>query len=151
MNDREAITHRWKVHYEELLNRDTTPEFEALVQLPQLSIIEGTGEPPSLEEVQDTIRTMKNNKAAGPDGIPAEVLKEGGSVLLEHIHPLLLNIWEKEEIPAQLKDALVISLFKKGDKADYANYHGISLLSTIGKALARVLANRHPPVRKHPS
>ena len=102
MNDREAITHRWKVHYEELLNRDTTPEFEALVQLPHLPITERMGEPPSLEEVQDAIRTMKNNKATGPDGIPAEVLKEGGPVLLEHIHSLLLKIWEKEEIPAQL-------------------------------------------------
>ena len=111
MKDKEAITHRWKEHYEELLNRDTTPEFEALDQLPQLPIIESMEEPPSLEEVQDAIRTMKNNKAAGPDGISAEVLKEGGLVLLEHIHSLLLKIWEKGD-PAQLKDASVISVFK---------------------------------------
>ena len=34
---------------------------------------------------------MKYNKAAGPDGIPAEVLKEGQPVLLEHIHSLVLK------------------------------------------------------------
>ena len=65
-----------------------------------MPIIEGMGEPPSLEEVQDAIRTMKNNKATGPDGIPAEgILKKGGPVLLEHIHSLLLKIWEKEGDP----------------------------------------------------
>ncbi|KAK0146682.1 Craniofacial development protein 2 [Merluccius polli] len=86
LKDKEAIANRWKEHYEDLLNRDTTPEMEALEKLPQQPINESMGEPPSLEEVQDAIRKMKNNKAAGPDGIPAEVLKEGGPDLLKHIH-----------------------------------------------------------------
>lgn len=149
MKDKEAITHRWKEHYEELLNRDTTPDFEALDQLPQLPIFESMAEPPSLSEVRDAIRKMKNNKSPGADGIPAEVLKEGGPVLLEHIHTLLIKIWKKEEIPAQLRDALVISLFKKGDKTECGNYRGISLLSTVGKALARVLANRLAPLSEN--
>lgn len=104
------------------------------------------GAPPSLEEVHDAIRKMKNNKATGPDGIPGEVLKEGGPYLLNHIHALLLKIWEEEKIPAQLRDALIVSIFKKGDKADCRNYRGISLLSTTGKILARVLTNRLVPL-----
>lgn len=107
------------------------------------------GEPPSLAEVLNAIKTMKNNKAAGPNGIPAEILKNGGPDLLKHIHALLLKIWQEEK--AQLRDALIVSIFKKGDKADCGNYRGISLLSTIGKALARVLVNRLAPVREHPS
>lgn len=43
------------------------------------------GEPPSLQEVQDAIRKMRNNKAAGPDRILAKILKEGGPDLLDHI------------------------------------------------------------------
>ncbi|KAI4814308.1 hypothetical protein KUCAC02_003508 [Chaenocephalus aceratus] len=146
LKDKDAIANRWKEHYKDLLNRDTIPEMEALDQLPQQPIVEGMGEPPSLGEVQDAIKNMKNNKAAGPDGIPAEVLKKGGPDLLKHIHALLLKIWEEEEIPAQLRDALIVSIFKKGDRADCGNYRGISLLSTIGKALARVLANRLTPL-----
>lgn len=102
------------------------------------------GEPPSLAEVLNAIKTIKNNKAAGP-----EILKNGGPDLLKHIHALLLKIWQEEK--AQLRDALIVSIFKKGDKADCGNYRGISLLSTIGKALARVLVNRLAPVREHPS
>lgn len=72
---------------------------EALDQLPQQPIEESMGEPPSLDEVQDAIRKVRNNKAAGPDGIPAEVLKKGGPDLLKNIHALLLKIWEEEENP----------------------------------------------------
>lgn len=103
LKDNEQIAARWKEHYEELMNRDTKPEMEALEQLPQQPIKEDTGAPPSLKKrVQDTISNMKNNKAARPDGIPAEILKAGGPDLLSHIHALLLRVWEKEEIPAKL-------------------------------------------------
>lgn len=99
------------------------------------------GAPPSLKE--------DNNTAAGPDGIPAEILKAGGPDLLRHIHALLLRVWEKEEIPAQRRDALIVSTYKKGDKADCGNYRSISLLSTTGKALARILANRLLPLSEN--
>ncbi|KAI4829186.1 hypothetical protein KUCAC02_023246 [Chaenocephalus aceratus] len=145
LKDKDAIANRWKEHFKDLLNRDTI-EMEALDQLPQQPIIESMGKPPSLGEVLDAIKNMKNNKAAGPDGIPAEVLKKGGPDLLKHIHALLPKIWEEEEISAQLRDALIVSIFKKGDRADCGNYSGISLLSTIRKALARVLANRLTPL-----
>lgn len=92
---------------------------EVLEELPQLPINGNMGRSPTLEEVQDAVREMKNNKAAGHDGIPAEVLKQAGPDLLSHIHTLLLKIWEEEKIPAQFKDALIVSIFKKGDKTDW--------------------------------
>lgn len=107
------------------------------------------GEPPTLAEVQDAIRSLMNNKASGPDGIPAEVLKVlkvGGPELQCRLHTLLLKVWEKEELPSELRDTLIVTIFKKGDKADCGNYRCISLLSTTGKVLASVLANRLLPL-----
>ena len=34
--------------------------------------------PPSHNEASVAIQRLKNNKAAGPDGLPAELLKAGG-------------------------------------------------------------------------
>lgn len=45
LKDNESMATRWKEHYYELFNWDTTPEMEALEQLPQHSIKEGMGAP----------------------------------------------------------------------------------------------------------
>ena len=146
LKDNESINNRWREHFQELLNRDSTTQSDFLGHIPQSPIREDMGEPPTLAEVQDAIRSLKINKATGPDGIPAEVLKEGGPELQCRLHALLLKVWEKEELPSELRDALIVTIFKKGDKADCGNYRGISLLSTTGKVLARVLANRLLPL-----
>lgn len=146
LKDNEAINIRWREHFQELLNRDSTADLAVIDLIPQRPTRENMGEAPTITEVQDAIRSLRNNKAPGPDGIPAEILKEGGPGLLKHLHALLLKIWHKEELPSELRDALIVVIFKKGDKAVCGNYRGISLLSTTGKVLARILVNRLLPL-----
>lgn len=115
LKDKVAVANRWKEHHKDLLNRNTSPEMEILKQLPQQPIAESMGEPPSLSEVQDAVGIMRNNKVSGPGGIPAGVLKKGGPDLLTKILASFLIIWENEKIPADLKNAVNISFFKKID------------------------------------
>lgn len=138
LKDRESINARWKEHFQELLNRDISIEIDITKHIPQHPIREDMGEQPTITEVQDATRS--------PYWIPAEILKEEGPALLSHIHALLFRVWEKEELPSELRDVLIVSIFKKGDKADCGNYSGISLLSATGKVLARILANRLLPL-----
>nr|KAG5688191.1 hypothetical protein BaRGS_027786 [Batillaria attramentaria] len=49
------------------------------------------------------------------------------------LHSLFSKIWEKEEVPAQWKEGIIIKLPKKGDLRDCSNYRGIMLLSVPGK------------------
>jgi hypothetical protein len=49
------------------------------------------------------------------------------------------SIWNKEELPEQWKESIIVSIYKKGDKADCSNYQGISLLSTTYKILSNIL------------
>ena len=88
------------------------------------------------------IKSPKNDKASGPDGIPAEVLKYGGPTLAQRLHDFIKCIWNEEQAPADLKNALIVIIYKKGDKAECGNYRGISLLSTVGKLFAKILLNR---------
>jgi hypothetical protein len=53
-------------------------------------------------------------------------------------------IWNKEELPQQWKESIVVSIHKKGDKTDCRNYRGISLLSTSYKTLSNILARLTP-------
>ena len=60
------------------------------------------GDPPSLLEVCNAISAM-HNKATGPDGIPAEILKAGGANVHQYIHALIMKIWDQEVIPSDLR------------------------------------------------
>ena len=72
--------------------------------------------------------------------------KHGGEILANNLHHLFLKIWNTEEIPQDLKDAMIVTIFKKGDRADCGNFRGISLLSVAGKILAKDLLNGLQPL-----
>ena len=49
-------------------------------------------------------------------------------------------IWNEAAVPQDFKDATIFHIYKrKGDRSSCDNHWGISLLSTGGKILARVL------------
>jgi hypothetical protein len=66
----------------------------------------------------------------------------GGGTLRCVIRKLIMLIWNKEELPHQWKETIVVPIHKKGDKTDCSNYRGISLLSTSYKILSNILLSR---------
>jgi hypothetical protein len=54
-------------------------------------------------------------------------------------------IWNKEELPHQWKESIVIPIHKKSDKSECSNYRGISLLPTSNKILSNILLSRLIP------
>jgi hypothetical protein len=54
-------------------------------------------------------------------------------------------IWNKEELPHKWKESIVVPIHKKGDKTDFSNCRGISLLSTSYKILSNILPARLTP------
>jgi hypothetical protein len=69
------------------------------------------------------------------DQIPVELIQAGGETLVSVIHKLINSIWNKEELPDQWKESIIVPIHKKDDKTDCNNYRGISLLSTSYKIL----------------
>ena len=76
---------------------------------------------------------LKSHESPGIDQIPAELIKEGGRTIRYQIHKLIVSIWNKEELPADWKQSIIVPIYKKGDKTDCNNYRGISLLPTRTK------------------
>jgi hypothetical protein len=60
-------------------------------------------------------------------------------MLLSVIHKLINSIWNKEELPDEWKESIIVPIYKKGDKTDCNNYRGISLLSTSYQILSNIL------------
>jgi hypothetical protein len=53
--------------------------------------------------------------------------------------------WNKEELPEEWRESIIVPIYKKGDKTDCNNYRGISLLPTTYKILSNILLLRLIP------
>ena len=85
---------------------------------------------PSALENELAIEKLKIHKSPGIDQIPAELIKAGGSTILFAIHKLIIAIWNKEKLPGEWRESIILPIHKKGDKTDFNYYRGISLLPT---------------------
>jgi hypothetical protein len=61
------------------------------------------------------------------------------------IHKLVTSIWNKEELPDQCKESIIVPIHRKGDKTDCNNYRDISLLSTSYTILLNILLSLLSP------
>jgi hypothetical protein len=57
--------------------------------------------------------------------VPAELIKAGGRIIRSEIHKLMISIWNKEELPEEWKESVIVPNSKKGDKTDCSNYRGM--------------------------
>ena len=141
--DKQQILERWAEHFHALLNATNPADPSILNALPDLPPVLALDEPPKFTEVLSAIRSLKNNKCAGPDGLPAEILKAGGYLLMRQLFHFICNTWQNETLPQEWKDSNIVTIYKKkGDKSSCGNSRGISLLSVAGKVLAKIMLSR---------
>ena len=89
------------------------------------------------------IKDSNNNKAAGMDDIPYELIKHLESLALDLLVHIYQRCWGEEGIPRAWRWALIKPLLKGGKDAKLtASYRPISLTSCMGKLLEKIIANR---------
>ena len=70
------------------------------------------------------------------------MIKAGSRTIRCTIHKLIISTWNKEELPEEWKESIIIPIYKK---TDCNNYWGISLLPTTYKILSNILLLRLIP------
>ena len=93
----------------------------------------------SEEEVADQLKCLDTSKATGPDGISPKLLYEAGHSIVPSLTRLINMSLKSAKVPSMWKEANVIPLYKKGDKASVNNYRPVSLLSCVSKILERIV------------
>jgi hypothetical protein len=83
---------------------------------------------PSAFEFEINVVKLQRHKSPGTDQITTEFIKAGGRNIHKGIHKLTNSIWNKEELTEGWKEAIILPIYKKGDKTDCSNYRGISIL-----------------------
>jgi hypothetical protein len=142
--DSHSIVARWRNYFSHLFNVHGVKD----VRQAEIHTAEPLVPDPRASEVQLAIDKLKSHKSPGIDQIPAELNKVGDRTMCLEIYKLITSIWKKEKLPEEWKKSIVVPIHKKGDKTDYNNYRGISLLPTTYKILSNILLSRLIPYAK---
>ncbi len=125
----------WKEYTEKLYAKG-----DNLVPEPCKNITELELEPePTLVEVEQALREIKNRKASGVDNIPIELIKHGGDDTAKVILALCQQIWRSCKWPVDWKRSVFIPIPKKGDAQDCGNNCTIALISHTSKILLKII------------
>ena len=85
------------------------------------------------------LHSLKVNKAAGLDKIPARLVRDAEVELAPSLTYLINKLITDGTVPALWKVARVTPLYKSEDKLLVENYRPISLLPVLSKVLERVV------------
>ncbi len=116
--DKQGILERWAEHFNNLLIIIIiiiiwlTPLSCSASQSAHLREHE-LDDPPMFSKVLAAVRSLKDNKSAGPDWIPAEALKNGRYLLTKHLHQLIQIIWAQKTAPQDWKGSHIVTIHKK--------------------------------------
>ena len=150
LTDIDSICQSWKEYFQKLYTPEDTGkydnDFKTFVEMKlaefgcdaNMQYEDILREDFSCDEVLRVIKCLKNNKAAGWDGVTAEHVKYGGEALVLTITKLCNIITRMEHIPWQFKIGLLIPI-PKGDKNQsyQDNFRGITLLPTLSKIVEK--------------
>ena len=129
----------WEKHYKTLL-AEQRPEYKNIT--PHEIRVQGEPVTISIEETKKAILLLKNGRAPGPEGVYAELIKNGTNKLLEILTEVFNRHLRGEPIPQSWREGWITSIHKKGSKTDCNNYRGITVTSTLSRLYGRIIKER---------
>ncbi|RVW22247.1 LINE-1 reverse transcriptase-like [Vitis vinifera] len=98
--------------------------------------------PFSEEEIHFALMEMRGDKAPGPDGFTVAFWQDCWDLVKEEVMDLFKEFFEYGSFAKSLNTTFLVLIPKKGGADDLGDFRPISLLGSLYKLLAKVLANR---------
>ena len=99
-------------------------------------------DPITMEELDNAIKLLPYHKSPGQDNITNELIQISPYQMRQDILLLFNKVIETGDIPSEWRCSITVPVPKKGDPYRTENWRGISLLSSLYKLFARILADR---------
>ena len=131
LTDLKDILRRWRDYAKDLYHDENNVMNEDRDQSPTLPIMES--------KVEEAIRKLPKNKAAGIDDLPAELLKTDNQKMTKIVCQLCNKVLESGEWPTDWLRTIFIPIPKIVGTIEYAEHRIIALISHSSKVLLRIL------------
>ena len=95
-----------------------------------------------MREIEEALVGSKNRKATGADGINTELYKYGSTNMTKRIQLFMNTCWKNKKTPNEWKTAVIVPIFKRGQRNNCDHYRGISLLNTGYKIYSKIITRR---------
>ena len=139
--DRSAIKKRWETYCRNLFSKDVQDkddDDDATDDVPENEL-----EPEVLlDEIRKAIHKLKNDKAVGLDGIPAEALKAGGETVVSLLKSIIDHVWKTGEWPDEWTVSELVVMPKVAGTQECTKHRTLSLISHASKVLLEILRER---------
>jgi hypothetical protein len=123
LTEEHTIMERWKEHFEELLNptktnRESTEKTvkEGRKNKTEINNERNSDNEITLTEVQEAIKSIKNGKAAGHDGITPEMIKHLGGNGTQILLEIFRKAWAEGKIPHDWEIGVLIPIYSERQK-----------------------------------
>ena len=138
--DEENILDVWQSYYDKLSNEEFVWDKNTITNV---ELVSGPCERLSEDEIRKAITKMKCNKAAGPSGVVADMLKAAGEAVVPWVTELCNAVVKDGRVPRDWSRSWMINVYKgKGDALECSSYRGIKLLEHVMKVLEKVIDSR---------
>ena len=98
--------------------------------------------PTSTMEIARVIQQLPNKHSSGYDNLSNTLLKQLSASIEIPLEIIFNNSIKSGKFPHEMKQAIVVPLYKAKDRANVNNYRPISLLATISKVLEKIVYAR---------
>ena len=95
----------------------------------------------SLEDLQKCFSQMGNSGNPGSDGVPEKIIKLCSPSLTLPLFILFKSSFNLGYFPNTWKEALILAIYKSGNKDDISNYRGVTIICGMAKLFDSLLYN----------